>query len=43
MIAGALAAFLNPMCDDEDGGYALRKVAEMKAGLYVKQQRRLRF
>lgn len=43
MIAGALAAFLSPTCDDEDGGYALRKVAEMKAGLYVKWQHRLRF
>lgn len=25
MIARALASFLNPMCDDEDGGYALKK------------------
>lgn len=43
MIAGGPAAFLSQMCDDEDGSYALRKVAETKAGLYVKQQRRLRF
>lgn len=43
MIAGGLAVHLNQKCDDKDESYALRKVAETKAGLYVKQQRRLRF